>query len=90
VGNWGVLSPQLRRSGVRILFSRFGVVVGSALGNLLATNNLAKIYVSEVGRQSTLVANLSTSVLVGTLLGAIAGALASWVLPRFFRSLHTT
>jgi uncharacterized membrane protein len=31
---WGALSPQLRRSGVRILFSRFGVVVGSALGNL--------------------------------------------------------
>jgi len=88
--HWRALSPQLRRSGVRILLSRFGVVVGSTLGNLLASNHLVKVYVNAVGKQSMPVANLSTSVVVGTLLGAIVGALASWVLPRFFRSLKTT
>ncbi len=86
--HWSTLSPQLRRAGVRVLLGRFGVVVGSALGNLLATNDLAKIYI-EVGKQYTLVANLPTSVLVGTALGVIVGVLASWFVPGFFRSLNT-
>jgi hypothetical protein len=86
--HWSTLSPQLRRAGVRVLLDRFGVVVGSALGNLLATNDLAKIYI-EVGKQYTLVANLPTSVLVGTALGVIVGVLASWFVPGFFRSLNT-
>ncbi|HEY1656422.1 MAG TPA: TMEM175 family protein [Candidatus Tumulicola sp.] len=87
--HWRTLSPQFRRAGVRVLFGRFGVVVGSVLGNLLATNDLAKIY-TEVGAQSTLVANLPTSVLVGTAIGVIVGVLASWCLPGLFRSLNAT
>jgi hypothetical protein len=86
--HWGTLSPQLRRAGVRILFGRVGVVVGSALGNLLATNDLAKIYI-EVGKQYTLVGNLPSSLLVGTATGVIVGVFASWFLPGFFRSLNT-
>lgn len=90
--NWGTLSSQLRRAGVRVLISRLGVVVGSALGNLLATNDLAKVYIGRNPNpvHDTLVANLPSSVIVGTVLGAIIGLLASWLLPGFFRALRTT
>jgi len=82
------LSPQLRREAVRVLFGRAGIVAGSALGNLLASNDLAKIFIA-VGKQSTLVANLPSSLLVYTLLGIILGAIASWFIPRLFHSLRT-
>jgi hypothetical protein len=87
--NWGGLSPQLRRAGLRVLFGRCGVVIGSALGNLLASNDRAIIY-AEVGKQLTPLANLPTSVLVGTGLGIIIGVLASWFLPGSFRSIDAT
>jgi hypothetical protein len=84
---WGALSPQLRRDGVRVLLGRFGTVAGSAIGNLVASNDLATIFIA-VGKQSTLVANLPSAVLVGTTVGAILGLLASWFIPSCFRSLR--
>ena len=85
---WGALSHRLRHAGVSALLRRFGIVFGAVLGNVFANNHLAKV-MTEVGNQTTVVANLPSGLLVGTLFGALAGALASWFVPRFFRSPTT-
>jgi uncharacterized membrane protein len=85
---WKSSPAALRRVAVRVLLSRFGIVVATTIGNLRANNDLAQIFIT-VGKQSTLVANLPGTIFFDTLIGLILGLLASWILPRFFRSLRT-
>lgn len=86
--HWKGLSLRYRRAGVRELLARSGIVVGSILGNVMASNDVARVTIN-VGHQSTLIAHLPTTLFPVTMLGTLVGLLAAWLVPRFL-SLHRT
>jgi uncharacterized membrane protein len=80
------LTLRERRSGVRELLSRTGLVAGSILGNVGAvTNQLAKVYVRAGQNEEVLVANLPDSIfvfaIVGSLIGIALGAIVLQCVP---------
>lgn len=84
------LTLRGRRSGVRELLSRTGLVAGRILGNAYAvTNNLAKIYVQAGKNQQILVANLPNSIfvfaIVGSFIGIVLAVKRSVLFRRFAR-----
>jgi len=83
------LTLRGRRSGVRELLSRTGLVAGRILGNAYAvTNNLAKIYVQAGKNQQILVANLPNSIFVFAIVGSFIGIVLAVIALRFIPTLR--
>lgn len=83
------LTSRVRRTGIRELLSRTGLVAGSILGNAYAvTNDLAKVYVQVGKGKQILVANLPNSIFVFAIVGSLVGFAVAVIVLRFIPALR--
>ncbi len=76
---WRDLSPAKLRNGLRELFLRMGLVVGCFIGNVRASNDIAKVFVQSGPASRFLVANFPSSIVVDGFAGVVIG-LVLWLL----------
>jgi uncharacterized membrane protein len=85
------LTLPLRRTALRELLTRTGLVLGSIVGNVYAvTKDVTKVFVQVGPDKQILVANLPSSIFVYAILGSVLGFVVFAIVLRVVPSLRAT
>jgi uncharacterized membrane protein len=84
---WTMLSINRRRAGVQSGLRILGTIVGAAIGDLVSTDASSTLFI-PVNQHQEIVSTWPTAILVGTVIGSIAGLVAARLAPVIFPGLR--
>jgi uncharacterized membrane protein len=85
---WTALSINRRRAGVQSGLRILGTIAGAGIGDLLSTDASSTLFV-PLNHHQEIVSTWPTAILVGTIIGSVAGLVAARLAPVVLSGLRT-